>query len=95
VLERAESKAFHDVILERITVEEKMEEILTLLQTENRTLAFHLLFPAEAPRRPHCHFVAVLELVKMSRIRLFQLAPFETIRISPCEALAVGASQNG
>ena len=84
VLEKAESKAFHDVILERITVEEKMEEILTLLQKENRTLAFHLLFPAEAPRRTLIvTLLAVLELVKMSRIRLFQLAPFETIRISP------------
>jgi len=84
VLERAGSKTFHDVTLERITVEEKMEEILSLLQRENRTVAFHLLFPAEAPRRALVvTFLAILELVKMSRIRLFQLAPFETIRISP------------
>jgi len=84
VLERAKSKTFHDVTLERITVEEKIEEILSLLQRENRTIAFHLLFPAEAPRRALVvTFLAVLELVKMSRIRVFQLAPFETIRISP------------
>ncbi len=84
VLERAQSKTFHDVTLERITVEEKIEEILSLLQKENRTIAFHLLFPAEAPRRALVvTFLAVLELVKMNRIRLFQLAPFETIRISP------------
>jgi len=27
--------------------------------------------------------LAILELVKMKRIRIFQLAPFETIRVSP------------
>jgi segregation and condensation protein A len=84
VLERAKSKVFHDVTLERITVEEKMEEILSLLERESRTMAFHLLFPMEAPRRVFIvTFLAILELVKMRRIRLFQLAPFETIRISP------------
>jgi len=84
VLERAKPEIFHEVILDRVSVEEKVQDILSLLQRENRSIAFHLLFPEQAPRRVIIvTLLAILELVKMKRIRLFQLAPFETIRISP------------
>jgi segregation and condensation protein A len=47
-------------------------------------MAFHLLFPEQASRRVIIiTFLAILELVKMKLVRIFQLAPFETIRISP------------
>jgi segregation and condensation protein A len=83
MLERAKPEVFHEVVLERLTVEEKLQEILTLLQREKRSTAFHLLFPDQASRRVIVvTFLAILELVKMKRIRLFQMAPFETIRIS-------------
>ena len=84
VLERAKPETFHEVILDRISVEEKVQHILSLLQRENRSVAFHLLFPEQASRRVIIvTFLAILELVKMKLIRIFQPAPFETIRISP------------
>jgi segregation and condensation protein A len=83
VLERAKAETFHEVVLDRMTVEEKIEEILAFLQQEKRSMAFHLLFPEGASRRLIILiFLAILELVKMKRVRLFQPAPFETIRVS-------------
>ena len=84
LLERAKPEAFHEVVLERISVEEKVQEILSLLQREKRSLAFHLLFPEQASRGLIVvTLLAILELVKMKLVRIFQPAPFETIRISP------------
>ena len=84
VLEKVKPETFHEVILERISVEEKVQEILSLLQREKRSIAFHLLFPEQVSRRVIVvTFLAILELVKMKLVRIFQPAPFETIRISP------------
>ena len=84
VLERVKSETVHEVILDRFSVEEKVQEILSLLQKENRSIAFHLLFSEKASRREIIvTLLAILELVKMKLIRIFQPAPFETIRISP------------
>lgn len=84
VLERAKPETVHEVVLDRISVEEKVQEILSLLERENRSIGFHRLFPEQVSRRVIIvTFLAILELVKMKRIRIFQGAPFETIRISP------------
>jgi segregation and condensation protein A len=84
VLGRVKAETFHQVVLEHISVEDKIQEILTLLEKENRSMAFHRLFPEQASRRVVViTLLAILELVKMKRIRIFQLVPFETIRISP------------
>jgi segregation and condensation protein A len=84
ILERVKAEEFHEVVLDRLSVEEKAQEILSLLQREKRSMAFHLLFPEQASRRVIIiTFLAILELVKMKLVRIFQLAPFETIRISP------------
>ena len=84
VLERVKEETIHEVMLDRISVEDKIQEILTLLQREKRSMSFHLLFPEGASRRIIIvTFLAILELVKMKWIRLFQMAPFEPIRISP------------
>jgi segregation and condensation protein A len=83
VLERAKPEAFHEVVLDRLTVEERIQEILAFLQQEKRSMAFHLLFPEGASRRMIIvTFLATLELVKMKLVRLFQPAAFETIRVS-------------
>lgn len=83
-LERVTEESFHEVVLDRLSVEDKVQEILLLLQREKRSLPFHLLFPAQASRRVIViTFLAILELVKTKWIRVFQAAPFETIRISP------------
>ena len=84
VLERARPEVFHEVMLEQVTVEERIQDILALLQRENRSMAFHRLFPEQASRKVIVvTFLAILELVKMKRVRVFQMAPFEVIRISP------------
>jgi len=84
VLKRVKPETVHEVILEHISVEAKILEILEILGKENRSIAFHRLFPEQASRRlVVVTLLAILELVKMRRIRIFQLAAFETIRISP------------
>ena len=84
VLKRVKPEAVHEVNLEHLSVEDKILEILALLESENRSMAFHRLFPEQASRRVVVvTLLAILELVKMKRIRIFQIAPFETIRISP------------
>ncbi len=83
VLERAKPEIFHEVMLEQITVEERIQDILSLLQQENRSVAFYRLFPEQASRKVIVvTLLAILELVKMKLVRVFQMAPFETIRIS-------------
>jgi segregation and condensation protein A len=83
VLERARPESIHEVMLEHITVEDKIQDILSLLQRENRSVAFYRLFPEDAPRPVIVvTLLAILELVKMKLIRVFQMAPFETIRVS-------------
>ena len=83
VLDRVKSESVHEVQLEPITVEEKIDQILSLLQKEKRSIAFHHLFP-ENVTRPLVvvTFLAILELVKTRLVRVFQMAPFETIRVS-------------
>ncbi|OGP58887.1 MAG: hypothetical protein A2162_03225 [Deltaproteobacteria bacterium RBG_13_52_11b] len=84
ILEGVRAEPYHEVILDPLTVEKKIEEILALLRRENRSISFHLLFPEEVTRRiVVVTFLAILELVKMKLVRIFQLSPFETIRISP------------
>ena len=83
VLEKAKSEGTHEVILDPITLEQRIQEILSLLQQERRSMAFHTLFPEQAPRRMIVvTFLALLELVKAKAVRIFQASPFETIRIS-------------
>jgi len=84
VLERVKTESVHEVILEHLSVEDKIEEIVAFLERENRSLSFHRLFPEQASRRVVViTLLAILELVKMKRIRIFQMTPFETIRVSP------------
>ena len=84
VLARVSPEAVHEVMLEPITVEQRVHEILSLLQREKRSIAFHSLFKERVTRRMIVvTFLAILELVKMKQIRLYQMAPFETIRLSP------------
>jgi len=84
MLERVKPEGVHEVVLEPISVEDKIEEILALLERENRSVAFHRLFTEQVSRRVVVvTLLAILELVKMKRIRIFQMTPFETIRVSP------------
>ena len=84
VLGRVKPETVHEVILEHLSVEDRIKEILALLEKENRSIAFHRLFPDHPLRRVVVvTLLDILELVKMKRIRIFQLAAFDTNRISP------------
>jgi segregation and condensation protein A len=84
VLERTKSESVHEVILEHLSVEDKIQEIIALLERENRSMVFNRLFPENSSRRiVVITLLAILELVKMKRIRIFQMAAFEAIRVSP------------
>ena len=83
LLESAKPEVFHEVVLDHLSVEERIQEILSLLQRENRSMTFTLLFPEESSRRVIVvTFLAILEMVKVRRIHIFQTLPFETIRVS-------------
>jgi segregation and condensation protein A len=82
-LTRVRSESVHEVQLEPITVEEKIEQILSLLQKKKRSIAFHHLFHENVTRPVVVvTFLAILEMVKTKLVRVFQMAPFDTIRIS-------------
>jgi len=72
VLDRLPKDAFHEVMLEKITVREKMTLLLDHLRTQGKIL-FESLF-AEVTTRMEVivTFLAMLELVKVRAIRIFQ-----------------------
>src|SRR5512136_1790346 len=51
VLERVKSESVHEVIMEHLSVEDKIEELLGLLESEKRSMVFHRLFPEQASRK--------------------------------------------
>jgi segregation and condensation protein A len=86
ILERAREKTVHEVTLDSVTVEQKFGEIRSLLQRQKRSMLFHDLFSSQSSRRIIViTFLAILELVKMKFVRIFQVAPFESIRLSSLE----------
>ena len=72
VLDRLPKDAVHEVMLEKITVREKMTLLLDQLRTQRKIL-FESLF-AEVTTRMEVvvTFLAMLELVKVRAIRIFQ-----------------------
>ncbi len=67
---------------EGITVAERMAAILALLAAHPQGVPFDALFPAEATRLEIVvTFLALLELVRLLRVRVVQEARFATIRI--------------
>lgn len=89
VIERLPKDDAHEVILEKITVREKMTLILDILRAGER-VTFEALFSAVKSRLEIIvTFLAMLELVKMRAIRIFQEALNGPIQIEA----AVGIDQ--
>jgi len=77
----------HEVNAQRVTIEERMQRIVELLrERESATLAE--LF-ADRPRKivAVVTFVALLELARTRRIRLYQSFPFTEVRVYPGEEI--------
>ena len=75
VIDRLPKDVVHEVLLEKITVRERMTMLLDRLRHENR-ITFESLF-AEVKSRLEIivSFLAMLELVKVRAIRIFQDVP--------------------
>jgi segregation and condensation protein A len=91
VLERLPKDMVHEVILERITVREKMTFLLERLRVQGQ-LVFESLFSDACTRMEVIvTFLAMLELVKMRAIRMFQQAAQGPIMIDAAVALEQAA----
>ena len=80
-------RAVHEVTAQRVTIEERMMFVVQMLR-ERRSATFVELF-ADTPRKivAVVTLVALLELARTRRIRLYQAVPFSEIRIYPGEAI--------
>ena len=87
VISTQPERVFHEVVAQRVTIEERMMYVVQMLR-ERKSATFMDLFAD----RPHkivavVTLVALLELARTRRIRLFQAVPFSEIRIYPGEAI--------
>jgi segregation and condensation protein A len=72
VLDRLPKDAVHEVMLEKITVREKMTLLLDQLRTQRRLLFESLFSDMKTRMEMVVTFLAMLELVKVRAIRIFQ-----------------------
>ena len=81
VLDRSEGQGFHEVTLERISIMDRINEILGRLR-EVETISFEQLFTAVTDRGLIITtFLAVLELIRLKVIRVYQEKPFSPISL--------------
>jgi segregation and condensation protein A len=83
ILKRLPAEHFHEVSAESISITERINEILTLLQAKN-AVHFDELF-ANGYSRDYliANFLAVLELCKLKMVRIVQTCQFAEIWITP------------
>ena len=72
VLDRLPKDTFHDVTLDKITVREKMTLLLDKLRQQNSVLFESLFAEVKSRMEVVVTFLAMLELVKVRAIRIFQ-----------------------
>ena len=82
VLNRASIEAAYDITLDRITIEERIAQILEAVKLERSGLLFSSLFSGASSKEDIIlTFLALLELIKMRMIKVYQRAPFGPIEI--------------
>ena len=72
VIDRLPKDVFHQVELEKITVREKMTLLLDILRTQGRIFFEELFNEAKSRMDVVVTFLAMLELVKVRAVRIFQ-----------------------
>jgi segregation and condensation protein A len=82
ILKRSSQELIHEITLERMSIEEKITEILDRLRSSGGEIDFHGLFE-ENPTRERIifTFLALLELMKMRLVKVFQGKTFHPIKI--------------
>jgi segregation and condensation protein A len=91
VLERLPKDEFHEVILEKITVREKMTLVLDRLRGAAQITFDSLFADARTRMEVIVTFLAMLELVKIRAIRIFQETPQGSIVIEAAVAIEQAA----
>jgi segregation and condensation protein A len=93
VIDRLPKDTVHEVTLEKITVREKMALLLDTLRNTSRVL-FESLFAGVKTRiEIIVTFLAMLELVKVRAIRIFQEQPGDEIVIEAAAGMDEAAEQ--
>jgi segregation and condensation protein A len=75
VMERLQNDAFHEVTLDKITVRQKMTLLLDALRLNGKVLFESLFAEVKTRMEVIVTFLAMLELVKVRAIRIFQEEP--------------------
>ncbi|MEM9743223.1 MAG: ScpA family protein [Pseudomonadota bacterium] len=87
VLERADQYAHHAVMLEPLSVRERMTQVLGRISTTSTFIEFQDLFTVEEGRRGVIvTFLAVMEMVRESLVDLVQREAFGPIYVRAAEA---------
>ncbi len=82
VLRRSSHELIHEITLERISIEEKITEVLDRLSTCGGKMDFEGLFEGEPTKELIIvTFLAMLELIKLRMIKVFQRQAFHRIEI--------------
>ncbi len=82
VLKRAEMFASHEIQLERLSVRDRMGEVLTRVSGQQDFVPFHLLFREEEGRMGVVvTFLAIMELVREALLEFVQNEPFAPIHV--------------
>jgi segregation and condensation protein A len=81
ILETVPPEEFQEISLDHLSLKDKINEVMEALW-ERETLTFQELFTAVTPRREIVvTFLALLELLRLRMIKIFQPEPYGTIRI--------------
>ncbi len=82
VLNRSAPEGAYDITLDRITIEERIAQILETVKSRGSGLLFSSLFSGTSSKEDIIiTFLALLELIKMRMIKIYQRAPFGPIEI--------------
>jgi len=82
VLNRYSPETAYDITLDRITIEERIAQILETVKAEGKELLFSSLFSGVSSKDDIIiTFLALLELIKMRMIKVYQRVPFGPIEI--------------
>ncbi len=83
ILKEVPEDLVHEITLDRLSVAEKIHQLLDML-TAAKSLTFQSLFtPVSSRSEIIITFLAILELMRLKLIRAYQGTPFGTIRIYP------------
>jgi segregation and condensation protein A len=81
LMDRVSKKEFYNVEVEEVSIKDKMREIIRILKSSS-IISFEELIPYPHSRKELIiNFLAILELVKLGIIKIYQILPFERINI--------------